>query len=89
MIELRKGTPKYYEWEEAVDFIKRELQFYSKQDFLEHRAAIKALFITCNNLEKQLYKWYVMSRCLSYSQRCIIWDYLNNPDMTAEKLTNL
>ena len=81
MTELRKGTTKYYEWEDAVDFIKKELQFYSKDDFLQHKYAIRALYWTCNNLEKQLYKWYVYSRCMSYSFKCNIWEFLNNPDM--------
>lgn len=87
MRELRKGTEKYYEWEEAVDFIRTEMQFYSKEDFLAERKAIRYLYMTCNDLEKQLYKWYVYSRCMSYSFKCNVWEYLNNPDYDVEKLT--
>ena len=89
MKKLRKGTKDYYEWEEAVDFIRKEMQFYSKEDFLRERVGIKILYMSSNSLEQQLYKWYVYSRCLSYSQKCTIWDYLNNPEMGAEKLTKL
>lgn len=81
MTELKKGTSKYYEWEESVEFIRRELQFYSKEDFLEHKSAIKALYIASNDLEKQLYKWYVYSRCMSYALKCNIWEFLNNPNL--------
>lgn len=78
MNELRKGTEKYYEWEDAVDFIRKEMQFYSKEDFLNEKRLIKVMYMTCNDLEKQLYKWYVFSRYMSYSFKCNIWEYLNN-----------
>lgn len=86
MSALRMGTKKYKSFEESCDFIRMEMQFYSFEDFRSDAEAIKRLYKSANPVTKQLYKWYVYSRNISYGQKNQIWDYLNNP-ITLEKLT--
>lgn len=85
MEEIKKGTKEYEEWLNSCRFIRKEMQYYSYQDFLNEKLGIKLLYIASNDLTKELYKYYVYSRQMSYDRKKEIWDYLNEP---IGKLTN-
>ena len=67
------------EWYKACDFIKKEMQFYSFQDFLNEMEYIKFYFENSNYDIRQLYQWYVFANVnVSNKQKNLIWDYITN-----------
>ena len=82
------------EVDKIVDFINKEMDFYSYENFLENAAPLKRLYAAVDNRTKKLYRWYVYSRYIPYKQKNKIWEYLNNDigikqlaDGTIEKLS--
>lgn len=91
LLEIRKGImtkEEYEEWYNTVDFINEEMKFYSFKDFIDNAYLIKRLYDNLPKLGIQLYKWYVFANHISYSQKCMIWDFLNGfiglPELTRE-----
>ena len=66
------------ELDKLMDFIDKEMDFYSYENFLENAAPLKRLFAAVDSRTKKLYRWYVYSRNIGYSQKNKIWEYLNN-----------
>lgn len=66
------------ETEKLLNFIECEMDFYSYQDFYQQAEPLKKLFDRVDIRTKKLYKYYVYSRDIKYSQKNRIWDYLNN-----------
>ena len=62
---------------EQVDFIQENMQIYSFSDFVDNCYIIKALFSQMKRQEQKLYQWYLFASSLSYKQKQIIWNYLN------------
>ena len=70
---------EYEDWFKACDFIKKEMQFYSFQDFLNEMEYIKFYFENSNYYIRQLYQWYVFANVnVSNKQKNLIWDYITN-----------
>lgn len=69
----------YKEWYESVDFIQDNMQIYSFNDFYNNCIAIKALYNAMPRQGKKLWQWYLFaSVSLSYHQKCVIWNYVND-----------
>lgn len=68
---------EYQEWFDSVDFIQKEMQFYSFPDFVSQANSYKRGFNLMTTLEKKLYQWYVFASSVNYQQKCMIWDFLN------------
>lgn len=69
---------EYDKWYKSCSFIRKELQFYSWEDFISQANSFKTLYSSTTPLVKQLYQWYVMaSPHLSFKRKQLIWDYLN------------
>lgn len=65
--------------EKIVSYIEKEMDFYSYEDFYLNAKAIKKLYEALEHrTNKLIYKWYIYSRDINYSQKNRIWDYLNN-----------
>lgn len=69
---------EYREWCNSCEFIQKEMQFYSYKDFIDNIDTIKYYYDCSNKTTKKLYQWYVNSKVMSYKQKYMIWDYLNN-----------
>ena len=71
--------------------IKKEMQFYSFNDFFKDARIIKAEYEKLSIQEKRLYKMYVYSICFEKEYvKDMIWEYLNDfeyaySDMCAER----
>jgi hypothetical protein len=68
---------EYSEWYESVDFIQDNMQIYSFADFVDNCFIIKALYSQMRRQGQKLYQWYIFASSLSYKQKQIIWNYLN------------
>lgn len=70
------------EYNEVCDncrFIRRSLQFYSKQDFIQNKEYIKLVYKELEPIGKEVYMYYVFSkRYLNFKTVTRIWDYLND-----------
>lgn len=69
---------EYEKWYKSCEFIRKEMRFYSFQDFKENKEIIKFMYQHLNIRTKKLYQWYVFSNPMCYNQKCLIWDFLNN-----------
>ena len=69
---------EYKEWYENVDFIQENMQIYSFSDFIENYLGIKLLYNQMPRQGQKLYQWYLFASSLSYHQKCLIWNYINN-----------
>ena len=69
---------EYKEWYESVDFIQDNMQIYSFADFISNCIPIKYLYSNMKRQGKKLYQWYLFASSLSYHQKCVIWNYLND-----------
>lgn len=69
---------EYKEWYESVDFIQENMQIYSFNDFVDNSIVIKALYNAMPRQGKKLYQWYLFSSSLSYNQKCVIWNFIND-----------
>lgn len=68
------------EWYDSVDFIKKEMQFYSIKDFWANANDIRFYFNKSNSYVRQMYQWYVFANTnISIKQKEMIWDYVTNP----------
>lgn len=76
VVKLTKS--EYYEWYKSCDFIEKQMQFYSYQDFILNKEEIKFWFNHINWKTKKLYQWYVFASPLHYTQKTEIWNILNN-----------
>lgn len=64
-------------WYSSVDFIKKEMQFYSIKDFWKNSSNINYFFKNSNSYTRQLYQWYVFSNPnISQKQKETIWNYI-------------
>lgn len=83
---------EYEQWYNNVEFIHYEMQFYSFKDFVDNAYLIKSYYEDLTELGIKLYKWYVFANHISYSQKCMIWDFLNGyislADLTRENRLN-
>lgn len=80
---------EYEEWYEDVDFIQKEMQFYSLEDFISTARYYKDMYKQMNRHAKKLYQWYVYANCnINYNQKNIIWDFLNG-FITLPEFTHL
>ena len=68
---------EYERWYRSCDFIRKELQFYSFEDFLDQAVYTRKLYLQCKPLIRQLYQWYVYASPLLYKQKQGIWEFLN------------
>lgn len=69
---------EYYNYLSDVDFISKEMQFYSYEDFMNNAEWIKRLYQKLNRNGKKMYMWYVFSkRYISFNKVSQIWDILN------------
>lgn len=65
------------EWYDSVDFIKKEMQFYSISDFWNNASDIRFYFNESNSYIKQLYQWYVFANTnISMKQKEMVWNYI-------------
>ena len=65
------------EWYKSVDFIKKEMQFYSASDFWEKKDIICYYFKNGNSYLRQMYMWYFFSNPnLSDKQKTLYWDII-------------
>lgn len=62
---------------ENVDFIQDNMQIYSFNDFIDNCIEIKCLYLNMKRQGKKLYQWYLFASSLSYNQKRIIWNYIN------------
>ena len=70
---------EYQELTDNCTFVRRYLQFYSKEDFMKHSEFIKEAYNDLDNIGKEVYMYYVFSkRYIRYKELCKIWDWLNN-----------
>ena len=68
------------EWYDSVDFIKKEMQFYSIKDFWANANDIRFYFNESNSYVRQMYQWYVFANTnISIKQKEMIWDYVTSP----------
>lgn len=68
------------EWYDSVDFIKKEMQFYSIKDFWTNANDIRFYFNESNSYVRQMYQWYVFANAnISIKQKEMIWDYITSP----------
>ena len=68
------------EWYDSVDFIKKEMQFYSIKDFWANANDIRFYFNERNSYVRQMYQWYVFANTnISIKQKEMIWDYITSP----------
>lgn len=64
-------------WYKSVDFIKKEMQFYSASDFWEKKDTICYYFKNGNSYLRQMYMWYFFSNPnLSDTQKSLYWDII-------------
>ena len=72
---------KYEIWYKSCEFIRKEMQFYSYEDFKENIEYIKYYYQKMGNIGKELYKWYIFSNVnISFSKKELIWDIINAND---------
>ena len=65
------------------DIIKRELQFYSFNDFFYKRHIIKQEYKKLNTRDRRIFKMYVYSICFEDEyHKDLIWEYLNSAEYT-------
>ena len=65
---------------EAVDFIKKDMQFYSVRDFYANAPKIIQYFQEGNSYVRQLYMWYVFANPnISFKKKTEIWDFITTP----------
>ena len=55
---MKKKSKEYEDWYSSVDFIKKEMQFYSVKDFWEKKDDICYYFKEGNSYLRQMYMWY-------------------------------
>ena len=68
------------EWYDSVDFIKKEMQFYSIKDFWANANDIRFYFNESNSYVRQMYQWYVFANTnISIKQKEMIWGYITSP----------
>ena len=68
------------EWYDSVDFIKKEMLFYSIKDFWANANDIRFYFNESNSYVRQMYQWYVFANTnISIKQKEMIWDYVTSP----------
>ena len=68
------------EWYDSVDFIKKEMQFYSIKDFWANANDIRFYFNESNSYVRQMYQLYVFANTnISIKQKEMIWDYVTSP----------
>lgn len=84
-------TKKEYEdWYEGVEFIQKEMQFYSIEDFLITANYYKDMFLLMDRKKKKLYQWYVFANCnLNYNEKALVWDFLNGFIILPEMVHSL
>ena len=64
-------------WYKSVDFIKKEMQFYSIKDFWKNSSNINYFFKNGNSYDRQLYQWYVFANPnISQAQKEMVWNYI-------------
>lgn len=65
------------EWYDSVDFIKKEMQFYSIKDFWANANDIRFYFNESNSYVRQMYQWYVFANPnISQAQKEMVWNYI-------------
>lgn len=79
---------EYKNWYASCEFIQKEMQFYSFQDFVEEAFGIKRLYQKLDNRTKKLYQWYVFANHIGYAQKCLIWNFLNGYNTYDDLLLN-
>lgn len=75
---MKMNKKEYKKWCESCEFIQKEMQFYSYKDFVDNVNVLKYYYDNSDKITRKLYQWYVNSKPMSYNQKSIIWDYLND-----------
>ena len=69
---------EYKELTDNCRFVRKYMQFYSKEDFLNHSKFIKEAYNDLDDIGKEVYMYYVFSkRYIAAKTLYKIWDYLN------------
>lgn len=67
------------EWYKTCEFIRKELQFYSYNDFKNMCVSYKKLYKSLDHKEKYLLQWYIYANPnVKFSKKEIIWEWLND-----------
>lgn len=78
---MRMKKDEYFEWYKDVDFIQKEMQFYSIEDFVYTADYYRDMYAMMNSRRKKMYQWYVFANInLNYKQKTAVWEYLNGGD---------
>lgn len=64
-------------WYKNCEFIHDYMQFYSYQDFIEHRKEIVEVFTELDSTYRLMYQWYIWANPnINNKQKEIIWDVM-------------
>lgn len=86
---MEKARVEDKDWYISCEFISKEMQFYCYNDFVSQCIVLKRLYKKQDFRTKKLYKWYVYASFMKYSQKCLVWEYLNDDATYKELLSRL